>query len=159
MGIHDNDTTIWLTYSDGKAENMQAFAMPKNRLTLVCNPVVAQSLKTPADIANFPLLVDIDWQSDWHGWLSAANLSLDTSNRIEFERYSMVVNATMSGTGVAIGHTSLLATYLDIGTLVAPFDIEAMPDKQFYAMIAENPQRKSVRQFINWFSGYHVFTL
>lgn len=159
VNLQDNDTTIWLTYSTGNMPGTQAFSMPKDRLTLVCSPEIAQSLKTPADIVNFPQLVDIDWQSDWKVWLRAANLDLSITNPIDFERYSMVVNATIAGMGVAIGHTTLLATYLQQGTLVAPFAIDAVPEKQFYALVAENPQRKVVKQFINWFSERKVFAL
>ncbi len=159
VNLRDNDTTIWLAYSDGEIDGTEAYTMPKDRITLVCTPEIAQSLKCPADIAQFPYLVDVDWQSDWHNWLSAAELPLDMHNRIDFERYSMVVNAAIAGTGVAIGHTALLETYLKQGTLVAPFAIDANPDKQFYALIAENPQRKAVRQFINWFSRAEIFTV
>lgn len=158
VNLYDNDTTIWLTYTDGDITGTQAFAMPKDRLTLVCNPEVANALKHPKDIASFPLLVDIDWQADWNSWLKAANLRIDMSNRIDFERYSMVVNAAIAGSGVAIGHTALLESHLHLGTLVAPFDIDATPAKQFYALIAENPQRKAVKQFVNWFSEAEVFS-
>lgn len=157
VNLSGNDTTIWLTYADGNIAGTQAFAMPKDRLTLVCNPEVAKSLKHPKDIAQLPLLVDIDWQADWNSWLTAAELTLDMSNRIDFERYSMVANAAIAGSGVAIGHTALLENYLQLGTLVAPFAIDAAPAKQFYALIAENPQRKAVKQFINWFAGETIF--
>ncbi len=159
VNLQDNDTTIWLTYSDGKVIGAEAFPMPKDKLTLVCNPEIAKQLKTPADIMKFPQLVDIDWQSDWKSWLQAANLDTDnpTNNRVDFERYSMVVNAAIAGTGVAIGHTALLETYLQQGTLVAPFDIEVTPDKQFYALVAENPKRRVVKKFINWFSDTPIF--
>lgn len=159
VNLQDNDTTIWLNYSDGEVTGAQAFAMPEDYLTLVCNPVIAESLKEPKDIANFSLLVDIDWQSDWQDWLAAANLPLTMQRCIDFERYSMVVNAAIAGTGVAIGHTALLETYLQLGTLVAPFDIKTKPAKQFYAVVAENPRRKAVKQFVNWFSGDETYTI
>lgn len=159
VNLQESDTTIWLAYSDGEVIGAEAFAMPEDYLTLVCNPTLAESLKNPADIIQFPLLVDIDWQADWQDWLTVANLPLIMKNRIDFERYSMVVNAAIAGTGVAIGHTALLETYLQQGTLVAPFDIRAIPKKQFYAMVAENPRRKAVKQFINWFSDTEVFVI
>lgn len=160
VSLRPNEATIWLTYSDGHIDGAATFALPKDRLTLVCNPDIAQSLHTPADIAQYPLLVDIDWQSDWRHWLVAAQLAPQLlSNQIHFERYSMVINAAIAGSGVAIGHTSLLESYLKIGTLVAPFAIHASAEKQFYAAIAENPQRRSVKQFINWFTGREVLPI
>ncbi|PIE46269.1 MAG: hypothetical protein CSA44_00535 [Gammaproteobacteria bacterium] len=160
IDLQGNDTTIWLNYSDGVFDKTMSFALPRDSLTLVCSPQIAKQLKTPTDIYRFPLLVDIDWQTDWRAWLKAASLAMtDLPNPIHFERYSMVVNAAIAGEGVAIGHTALLESYLQMGTLVAPFAIETTPDKQFYAVIAENPQRSSVKQFINWFVGQQYFTV
>lgn len=48
---------------------------------------------------------------------------------------------------------------MDMGTLVAPFDIVTSPDKEFYASIAENTQRRSVKQFINWFLESEYFVI
>lgn len=156
--LRPNEATIWLTYSDGQIDSAATFALPKDCLTLVCNPEVAQSLHIPTDILQHPQLVDIDWQSDWQAWLNAAGLAVDTTNNhVTFERYSMVINAAIAGSGVAIGHTALLESYFKMGTLVTPFAINAAADKQFYAVVADNPQRRSVKQFINWFSGKTIF--
>lgn len=158
--LRPNEATIWLTYSDGQIDGAATFALPKDRLTLVCSPEIAQSLHTPADIFQHPQLVDIDWQSDWQAWLSAAELSPELmKNRVSFERYSMVINAAIAGSGVAIGHTALLESYFKMGTLVAPFAVDAAADKQFYAVVTENPQRRSVQQFINWFAGRAEFAV
>ncbi len=73
------------------------------------------------------------------------------SNHLVFERYSMVLHATLAGSGVAIGHTTLLQSYLQTGALVAPFDITATTDKQFYALTAKNSQMPAVNAFVNWF--------
>lgn len=156
-----NESTIWLTYTKKKDDKEKAyFAMPKDKLTLVCNPELASKLKQPSDILNYPFLVDKDWQEDWKWWLEKANLPSELpSNASFFERYSMVINAAIAGSGVAIGHTSLLETYLKTGTLVAPFEITATAEKQFYAVTARDTQRRSVKQFINWFVGDDYFEI
>lgn len=160
VNLKANDAVVWLNYSDGNMTDLQSFAMPKDRLTLVCAPHIAQQLSHPRDILHYPLLVDIDWQKDWQAWLQAAGLEQNlVPNRIHFERYSMVINAALAGSGVAIGHTTLLKNYMDMGTLVAPFDIVTSPDKEFYASIAENTQRRSVKQFINWFLESEYFVI
>ncbi len=161
------EQTIVLNYSHGNQIDTDSFAMPKDRLTLVCNQEVAQSLHCPEDIFNFPLLVDRDWQEDWVAWLQSAklqsaNLWTTSDNKLPsspliferclvFERYSMVLHATLAGSGVAIGHTTLLQSYLQTGALVAPFDITATSEKQFYALTAKNTQMPAVRSFIDWF--------
>lgn len=159
VDLRHKDTTVWLTYGGNVGENTQVFSLPDDYLTPVCHPEIAKSLNHPADIADFPLLVDIDWYSDWQRWQTVANTTISMHNRIDFERYSMVVNAAIAGTGVAIGHTALLETYLNNGLLVAPFSLTATADKQFHAVISEAPRRRSVKQFINWFSGKEVFSI
>ncbi len=150
--IRAGEATVWLHYSSEHTEGLENFPMPKDQLTLVCHPDMAKSLHSLADIANYPLLVDIDWQHDWTTWLEAAGFDRENfSEQIYFERYSMVINAAIAGTGIAIGHTALLASYLEMGTLVAPFAVSPTAEKQFYASIAGNNQRRSVRQFIDWF--------
>ncbi len=167
ISLHPHEATVVLNYSDGQQEGAESYAMPKDRLTLVCNQEVANTLKKPSDIYQYPLLVDRDWQGDWQAWFNEAGLLTDVltneknhsenndkhnyKNYIEFERYSMVLHATLAGSGVAIGHTSLLESYLNTGALVAPFDITATADKQFYALIAKGSQLNSVQAFIEWF--------
>lgn len=152
VNLQAHDATIVLNYSHGKQSGTQSYAMPKDKLTLVCNPDVAQKLHSPADIFNHTFLVDVDWQDDWQTWLTKANLTTQLpKNHSLFERYSMVVHATLAGSGVAIGHTSLLENYLKTAVLVAPFDIQAQAEKQFYAVIAKNTQQDSVKAFIDWF--------
>ncbi len=156
--LRASDASVWLTHCEGNRDDADYFAMPEDCLTLVCNPAIAQTLTTPADILKHPLLVDIDWQADWQAWLRAAGLSPAVlTDAIHFERYSMVINAALAGSGVAIGHTALLDSYLRMGTLIAPFAINATADKQFYAVAARHSSRRSVKQFINWFAGDTLF--
>lgn len=150
--LHPNDEIVWLTHADQPSGNGQYFAMPKDQLTLICTPDIAKTMKQPRDALTHPQLVDIDWTSDWPLWLHQAGITHTTlPHPISFERYSMVINAALAGSGVAIGHTVLVKSYLDMGTLVAPFDVSTTPNKQFYAVIAPNTQQRSVKQFIDWF--------
>lgn len=150
--LHPNEATVVLNYSNGIRDGADSFAMPKDKLTLVCNHEIAKTLKQPSDIFNQPLLVDIDWQQDWQAWLKRAGLPTKIpNNHLDFERYSMVLHAALAGKGVAIGHTTLLESYLQTGALVAPFDITAMAEKQFYALVAQNTQCEPAEVFINWF--------
>lgn len=156
ISLNPNDSTIILNYSRGDQADAESFPMPKDKLTLVCNQEVAQSLRSVNDILKFPLLVDGDWSEDWFAWLKSAGLWRQLQgtlpeNHILFERYSMVLHATLAGSGIAIGHTTLLQSYLETGALVAPFDITTTTDKQFYALIAKNTQQESIRSFIKWF--------
>ncbi|MPV86636.1 LysR substrate-binding domain-containing protein [Ostreibacterium oceani] len=155
-----NENSIWLRYDSANQAGCISFALPQDSLTLVCSPEVAKTLSRPADIFNHCLLVDLDWQSDWLAWLNAASLPVKIPKwHTGFERYSMVINAAIAGSGVAIGHTALLKSYLDMGTLVRPFAINASTNKQFLAIIDNNQPTTSVKHFINWFLGYPYYDI
>lgn len=152
VALNPHEATVVLNYSHGIWRGAESFAMPKDKLTLVCNQKIAKTLKKPSDIYQYPFLVDKDWKQDWDAWLGEAEMEQGIPNNHQaFKRYSMVVHATLAGLGVAIGHTSLLASYLDSGVMVAPFDITAQANKQFYAHAAKNTQQASVNAFLGWF--------
>ncbi len=53
INLSPNEQTIVLNYSQGNQADTDCFAMPKDKLTLVCNQEIAQSLQSFQDIFNF----------------------------------------------------------------------------------------------------------
>ncbi len=150
----NSETDIWLTLSDGEHKNCDSYHLQNSYLTLVCNSEIGSSLTNLNDIFNYPLLCDIDWNDDWSRWFEKANVNIMPHKTIDFERYSMVINAAIAGFGLAIGRTSIIKSYLDMGTLVAPFDIRVSSKRQFYAVISKNQNSEAVDKFIKWFSKF-----
>ncbi len=146
-------TDIWLTFSEEEYKNCKCFTLQDNRLILVSNPKIAKNIINPEDVFKFPLLYDLDWANDWQEWLKKANLLDCNQQRDGFERYSMVINAAIAGSGIAVGRTALIQSYLDTGVLVQVSDVVVRTKQQFYAVISNDNNSDNVNKFIKWFSS------
>lgn len=62
-----------------------------------------------------------------------------------------MVNAALSGVGVALGRSALLGAALAAKKLVAPFKGETATDRAYYAVVAPGAEsRPEVRAFVDW---------
>lgn len=155
LGNHEVDFSkdnpdVWLCYSNGQHRNCDSHMIFEDSLTLVCSPIIGKQIKNPQDVFNFTLLYDIDWVDNWQRWFHAVGVNpADKANKTSFERYSMLINAAVSGMGVAIGHNALIQNELETGALVRPFALTISAERKFYAV---TPKRTtdSTRAFINW---------
>jgi len=100
----------------------------------VCSPSLAKSrskpLRVPADLARH---VRLDFETivygrpwyDWEHWSNAKQPgSITPARTMRFSHYDQVIQATINGSGVAIGKWPHLATHLRQGVLCAPFGRE-----------------------------------
>lgn len=96
-------------------------------LTPMCSRAVAETLRTPADLASAVLLQD--YGTDWNEWLEAAGIAdLAFTWGAEFLDSSMAIQAAIDGQGVILGHTALAHSDLVSGALVAPFNLRISYD-------------------------------
>lgn len=123
----------------------------------VAVPAIARQLRTPADLAR-QVLLDYDqpdgafpWLS-WRQWLELQGLSeLKPQGTLRFSEYDQVVNAALSGVGVALGRSALVAEALASRRLLAPFKGETATDRAYYAVMAPGADaRPEVRAFVDW---------
>ncbi|MDP3547214.1 MAG: transcriptional regulator GcvA [Phreatobacter sp.] len=98
----------------------------------VCHPsLVADSvtpLRRPEDLRHHTLL-HLDYHGasrtwfDWGTWMTALGIEdLKPAGSLRFSRYDQMIQAAMSGQGVALGVSPLINEAIRSGTLVAPFD-------------------------------------
>ena len=114
-------------------------------------------LKTPADLRHHVLLHFDDPQGGWpwltwREWLVALKVpDLKPAGALHFSHYDQLVQATISGEGVALGRTPLLDRVLKRGELVAPFrDRVTATHKYFVIVAAAAREQRRVQQFVNW---------
>lgn len=101
-----------------------ALALGEDTLFPVCAPVLARSLRTPADLAGLILLHDAVWRGDWARWLRRAGAGaggIDPGRGPSYSLYALALDAALGGAGILIGRRSLVAPYLADGRLVQPF--------------------------------------
>jgi LysR family transcriptional regulator, glycine cleavage system transcriptional activator len=123
----------------------------------VAVPQIARLLRAPRDLDR-QVLLELDQQDrtppwlSWRSWLETVGLSdLRTEGLLRFSEYDQVVNAALSGVGVALGRSELVREALASGRLVAPFQQETSTARAYYAVT--NPAsaaRDEVKAFVAW---------
>ncbi|AWI74917.1 LysR family transcriptional regulator [Parazoarcus communis] len=125
----------------------------------ICSPAYLArhpNLSSPQDLANCTWLwldeSERDWIS-WTQWFRQLNLPLVTPrNKINLNNYSLVIQAALSGQGIALGWHNLVEQYLNAGTLVKPIADVLETDAQFLVLEKPGPheRRRSVACFREW---------
>jgi len=127
----------------------------------VCHPSLvadaATPLRTPGDLRHHTLL-HLDYHGasrtwfDWGTWMTALGIEdLKPAGSLRFSRYDQMIQAAISGQGVALGVSPLINEAIRSGTLVAPFDRQVDGPHGYYLIRsragADKPQ---VAAFCAW---------
>ena len=121
-----SDADVILSYSAGGFPNMHAEKLMSETMSPVCAPSLAQSLHSVEDIAKHVMLLDTtnmpDHLSSWAFWAKEVGVTLPHIPRSrKFGQANMVIQAAISGSGIAMGRDPLVSDALKAGTLVHPF--------------------------------------
>jgi len=122
--------------------------------TPVCSPELlnnSNSLKTPEDLIQFPLLDDSDYEF-WQEWLEKAGISgKKFKRRLVIRDSNVLIRSALDGHGVALCAVGIVQEYLDSGELIRPFDISITGSGFYYLIYPEKSTRKPmVILFKNW---------
>ncbi|MBO9464239.1 hypothetical protein J7443_03275 [Tropicibacter sp. R15_0] len=75
----------------------------------------------------------------------------ELTNSLGFSLYSALVQSTLNGNGIAIGHTGLLRNELASGQLVKPCKEEVPAPKSYYVVTSDDKlMKRNVRRFWDW---------
>jgi DNA-binding transcriptional LysR family regulator len=117
----------------------------------------ARPLKRPQDLRHHVLL-HFDYPGaqrsfvDWGTWLSALGIGdLKPAGALHFTQYEQMIQAAISGQGVALGRQPLVEDLIRSGALVAPLKgAVAGPRAYFIIESAAGAGKPHVRQFSAW---------
>ena len=127
----------------------------------VCHPSLMESnatpLRRPEDLKHHTLL-HLDYHGarktlfDWGTWLTILGVEdLKPAGALYVSRYEQMIQAAMSGQGVALGVSPLINEAIRSGTLVAPFDRQAAGPHGYYLIRSETGAAKpQVADFCAW---------
>ncbi len=134
------------------------FAAPLHQewMTPMMTPELAQTIRTPADLAKTTLIHDdsvaflkMNW--DWASWCRAAEVDIDTEHGLRFSQADHALDAAMSGAGAVLGRITLATRALESGRLVAPFDVGIIADAQFRLVCPMgHEKRPHIKAFHDW---------
>jgi len=127
------------------------FLMPQVMFP-VCAPALAESLRTPQDLAEQPAVIDGHDPFTWERWLEAAGLDVPPPRaRHVFSDASLCLDAALSGQGVLLAYPVLASWALKEGRLVAPFPIRVETGMGYYFVTAPGvPEPRKVSVFKRW---------
>lgn len=115
-----------IRYGRGDWPFLNATLLAKEEVFPVCTPDYAarNRFDAPQDLARATLL-HTDILDDWSAWFQVAHVSVEVSGQSpRMEDDNAVLQAALSGQGVALGRSVLVADDLAAGRLVAPFEIK-----------------------------------
>jgi len=114
-------------------------------------------LKHPQDLAHHTLLhfdnTDAEaMYMDWGTWLTALGVGeLKSAGALHFSQYEQMIQAAISGQGVALGRQPLVGDFIKSGALVVPFKQAVVGSRAYFIiesrLAAGKPQ---VREFARW---------
>lgn len=124
----------------------------------ICSPVLQTSgpnpLRTLADLRHHALLHMDEARDlmDWDTWLAAhGHTGLRPAASIRFDSYEQMIQAALSGQGVAMGIGRLVAGLVEAGKLIAPFCKSVTGSRSYFVIrSATTGSRPHVQAFVDW---------
>jgi LysR family glycine cleavage system transcriptional activator len=154
-----SDVDLALRYGPGPYPGLETLRLINETVIPVMSPALmaANPVATPSDLSKHVLLHDGSPDADescpdWQMWLAARGVKgFDANRGPRFNQSSLVIEAAVSGRGVALAKRTLAQDDLDAGRLIAPMPISTMVD---FAYFLVHPKAKGrlpqVKAFLNW---------
>ncbi len=151
---------VAIRYGGGDYPGLNVEKLLTEEVFPVCSPALLegpQGLKSPRDLEKHTLLHDSSPDNDescpdWPMWLKASGIDgIDGTRGLRFNQSSLVLEAALSGHGIALAKSLLAADDLAAGRLVRPFDLKQPIEFAYY--IAFPPSKAvlpKVRNFVTW---------
>lgn len=137
------DVDLAITYGDWNDAPPHAVKFLEGVSVPVCSaPYLEQvgPFKQPSDLLRCTLLHDLD-RRPWLRWFKAAGLKLENQQPGPlFEGFNMLHSAMLSGQGVGLAPTAILADDLNSGRLIKLFNTEVLHEKAYYISEPSNPR-------------------
>lgn len=130
---------VHVRFGDGQWDGIVARKVVGEEVFPVCAPVYLNGRAAPLpeeEILNSQLLQLADsyqrWY-DWPSWMAAAGVvAKKKPATIDFDSYAMVINAALSGQGIALCWVGLLEQFLETGALVRVSDRTLTTDRGYF---------------------------
>jgi LysR family glycine cleavage system transcriptional activator len=147
-------------FGDGRYPNARVDEVFSAVYVPVCSPKLvrgAHALKKPEDLRHHRLLhddtvVEEGARPSWPAWLHAAGLEdIDSAHGTHFSDASLSFEAAVEGLGVALAMKPLVASEIEAGRLVVPFNITAPAAYSYFLVTPEDiAATGSVAAFRQW---------
>jgi len=130
-----------IRYGDGIWPHSIADYLIGKRVIPVCSPKLLDSsrpIRQPKDLVRYTLLQNVHSPRAWTEWLEACGVKgVNGLKGLRLDNFSVQIQATVAGLGVALVPEFLVADELERGTLVMPFQTEVTSSYGYYLVYPE----------------------
>lgn len=151
----DKDADVEIRYGKGLWPGFTSNRLTWDELIPVCSPNLLddqQPPKSAAELAEHTLLHVIGYEEGWGFWLNQLGChTVDPSQGIHFDSLVTAMEMAAQGHGIALSRTSLAASMLESGRLIAPFEQPVATSESFFLATPVNQHiHPHVESFRYW---------
>ena len=169
VDLEVSDLDVALRYAPAKHVPAHAIRLFGEQITQVISPWLLKSsppLKKPDDLAHFTLIEagdchysHFEWLT-WRRWLDQhASPRLEPRRWLYFNYAYQMVQAALTGQGVALARLPLIAESLASGDLVEPMpQLRLDSPMAYWLIVGPRSLRPEVRAFCDWLQGQAALT-
>lgn len=140
-----------IRFGQGSWHGTDAFRLFEAPLSPLCTPILAETLKSPADLADATLLRS--YRSDeWATWFAAAGVTpvAQVNAGIVFDTSLGMMEAALQGLGVALAPPSMFSRHLASGAIVQPFPVTISLGSYWLTRLQSKPPTPAMQAFSDW---------
>ncbi|NSZ85388.1 transcriptional regulator GcvA [Agrobacterium tumefaciens] len=140
-----------IRFGQGSWHGTDAFRLFEAPLSPLCTPKLAETLKSPADLADATLLRS--YRSDeWATWFAAAGVTpvAQVNAGIVFDTSLGMMEAALQGLGVALAPPSMFSRHLASGTIVQPFPVTISLGSYWLTRLQSKTPTPAMQAFSDW---------
>jgi len=147
-----SDVDVAIRMGKGDWPNTNVELLLAQEIFPVCAPGVAAQIKTPADLAKFPMIADQNTMFSSESWLKNAGIeNISMKSGPVFTDPVLCIEAAIAGQGIMLAWQLLAADALADGRLVDPFGSSAKSGLGYYLATPKNRRpSENVNGFKRW---------
>jgi DNA-binding transcriptional LysR family regulator len=148
------DIDCGIRFGSGDWPGVDAIPLGGREMFPVCAPALAQRLRTPADLADVPIIRDPTGMLSWDDWLTAAGVGDLPCSGPSFSDPALAFDAAVAGQGVLLAVAAMADYALKHGQLVRPFEVTvSTPHGYWFATAKDHELPARTRKFRDWLVG------
>lgn len=109
---------VAILYGEQAAKHHDLERLGPDVFVPVCRPDIAEQLRRPEDVLQFPLLVNETNAVSWDNWLRLNGVNGLASKRVTYNRAAHIIPSMINGAGIGLESLRLLSPQIASGALV-----------------------------------------
>lgn len=138
-----------IRFGNGAWHDTEAHALFEAPLSPLCTPSIARNLTRPDDTARYTLLRSYR-RDEWPMWFAAAGGAPPPVHGPVFDSSPLMVEAALTGLGIALAPPSMFTRHLAAGTLEQPFATTVVTGCYWLTRLKSKAETPAMTAFRTW---------